>query len=326
MKVLVCKAPKKITIEEAKIPEIKNDKVLVKIEYCGICTYDLKRYLGLKDTNYPVILGHEPSGIVEETGSEVENFKEGDKVIVDVKIKCGKCINCLKGLESRCLNSEASNGFSQYILASQENVFKVSPNSDLVVGTLAEPLACIIHGFKKIKLRKENSFLVIGDGIMGMLASFVGKVIRNKSVTLAGHHNDRLKIAKRIGVDYVFNIKNTISKLNKFDNIVFTVEEKEIINNLNRFLYPGGNLVFIGELKGRLYNLDLNKIYSNEYILIGSKGYDREDFKISIEIIDKFSEILKGFISKIYNVNELEFALKDLKEKKILKGVLYLNN
>jgi len=324
MKILVCKAPRNITVEEVEIPKVKNDTILVKIKYCGICIYDLKRYLGRKKINYPVVLGHEPSGIVEEIGSDIKNFKRGDKVAVDVKIKCGKCANCLKGLESRCINSEASNGFSQYILVPENNVFKVLLKSDLSVATLAEHLACIIHGLKKINLMEKSSLLVIGDGIMGMLASFVGKTIKNLTATLAGHHDGRLNVAKKAGIDSV--CYPDVFKLNKFDNIVFTVEEKEILNNIDKHLSPGGTIVFIGELKDGMYNLNLNKIYSNEYALIGRKGYDREDFKTSVETLDKFSEILKVFISKIYNMDELEVGLNDLKERKILKGVLCLNN
>lgn len=314
----------KILVEEVEIPKVKNDTVLVKIKYCGICIYDLKRYLGRKKINYPVVLGHEPSGIVAEIGSDIKNFKRGDKVAVDVKVKCGKCANCLKSLESRCINSEASNGFSQYILVPENNGFKVLLNSNLSVATLAEPLACIIHGLKKINPTEKNSLLVIGDGIMGMLASFVGKTIKNLTATLAGHHDGRLNVAKKAGIDSV--CYPDVSKLNKFDNIVFTVEEKEILNNIDKHLSPGGTIVFIGELKDGMYNLNQNKIYSNEYVLIGRKGYDREDFKTSVETLDKFSEILKVFISKIYNMDELEVGLNDLKERKILKGVLCLNN
>ncbi|MHA1380651.1 MAG: zinc-dependent alcohol dehydrogenase [Candidatus Helarchaeota archaeon] len=326
MKVVICKAPKKIIIEEIEVPKIKNDEVLVKIKYCGICSYDLKRYLGLKKTNYPIILGHEPSGEVEKVGSFVKNFEPGDKVLIDVKILCGECINCQRGLNSRCENTEASNGFSQYIVVPKNNLFKISPGVELVTGILAEPLACIIHGFNKIKLKEKSDVLVIGDGIMGMIAAFIAKIIKKHIVTLAGHNNNRLQIATKVGIDFIINIKYNYSKLNKFDAIFLTVEEKKIINDITKYLYQGGDLVFIGELRKGIYNLNLNQIYSNEYKFIGSKGYNKKDFIIAVKIIEKFSKILRVLISKFYNLNELDIGFKDLKERKILKGVLCLND
>ena len=323
MKILVCESPRKISIKETKIPKIKENEILVKVKYCGICIYDLKRYLGLKDINYPVILGHEPSGFIVKTGKNVKGFRGEDKVVIDVKLKCGECINCKRGLESRCLISEASNGFSQYIAVPEENVFKISV--DLISGVFTEPLACIIHGFRKIKNMERKSFLIIGDGIMGILAGFVGKVMKKGKVTLLGHHGNRLKMAKYINLDRVLNIKNGIPELEKFDFIIITVEEKEILNELKQFLLSGGNVLIIGELKDGFYKFNFNDIYSNEWFIIGSKGYSREDFKNSVEIIEKYSGILKNFISKIYNINELELGFNDLEMRKILKGVLCLD-
>ncbi len=326
MKVIICEAPTKISIQEIKIPTIKENEILVRIKYCGICIYDLKRYLGAKNINYPLILGHEPVGIIEGAGKNVKNFNKGERVAVDVKLKCGECENCLSGLESRCIKSEASNGFSQYLAIPEENVYKLSSNLDLIIATLAEPIACLVHGFEKMKNLQKNSFLVIGDGIMGILGGFLAKKIKNGKVTLIGHHDNRLEIARKIGLDNLFNAKRNVPKLEKFNTIIFTVEDKEIFKNLKKLLKPGGNILFIGELIDGIYKFNFNEIYSNEYNLYGSKGYSRKDFKLAVEIIEKFSEFLKNFITKIYSINELEIAFKDLKNRKILKGVLNLTN
>jgi len=326
MKILVCEAPAKISIKEVEIPKIKENEILVKVKYCGICVYDLKRYLGLKNINYPLVLGHEPVGIVEDFGENVKKFSRGEKVAIDVKIKCGKCENCLKGLESRCIKSEASNGFSQYLAIPQENIYKLSSQIDLSVATLAEPLACLNHGFEKIKNHGKESFLIIGDGIMGILAGFLAKRMKNNSVTLLGHHSNRLKIAEKIGLKNLFNTKKNIPQIGKFDTIIFTVEEKRILENIANFLKPGGNILFIGELKKGIYKFNFNKIYTNEYNFYGSKGYSRENFKSAVKIIEEFWKFLKSLITKIYSINELEIAFEDLKNRKILKGVLNLNN
>ena len=131
MKAIVCEAPHKISVKTKETPTAKRGEVLVKLSYCGICVYDLKRFSGLKEVAFPLVLGHEPSGIVEEIGRGVQRVKKGDRVVVDVKVKCGECLHCIRGQESRCVKAEASFGFAQYILLPQENVYRISPDLDL---------------------------------------------------------------------------------------------------------------------------------------------------------------------------------------------------
>jgi L-iditol 2-dehydrogenase len=326
MKVVVCEAPRTISIQETPVPAIKNDHVLVKLNYCGICVYDLKRYLGLKDISYPIILGHEPSGVVEKTGKNVQNIQEGDRVAVDVKVKCGKCPACVRGMESRCFSAEASSGFSQYMLVPQQNVTKISPGLDLRVATLTEPLACILHGYSKLNLKNQQSLLVVGDGIMGVLAGFVGKVLQKKKVTLSGHTEQRMVIAHSFGVECVSPQKNSLASLHSYDTIILTVEEKDIINNLNKFLHPGGHLLFIGELNKGDYHLNLNTVYTSEYIFAGSKGYNGDDFKNAVGFIQRFQDTIEQFITRTYTIDELEAGFEDMLARKILKGVLCLNS
>jgi L-iditol 2-dehydrogenase len=324
MKVIVCGAPFKISVKTKKTPQAKRGEVLVRLSYCGICVYDLKRYSGLKEVDYPLVLGHEPSGIIEEIGEGVQSLKKGDRVVVDVKKKCGECPSCLRGQESRCVQAEASFGFAQYILVPQENAFKISPDLDLKIATLTEPLACILHGYRDLDLGRKKSLLIIGDGIMGILAGFVGKVLEKKAVTLLGHHKERCEIARVFGAECVLPHENKMDPIDAFDAIFFTVGAKEIIKNITKFLQPGGYMVFIGELKDKNLYVDLNAVYGNEYNMIGRKGYTREDFEQALRIIERYQGVFAEFISKVYPFDELSMGFEDLKTRNILKGILCL--
>jgi L-iditol 2-dehydrogenase len=326
VKVILCEAPHKLALSETEIPRAHNHEVLVKIEYCGICSYDLKRFLGLKKVTYPVVLGHEPAGRVVGTGAEVQGLKKGDRVAVDVKVRCGTCPSCLTGMESRCDQAQASNGFSQYLLVPAQNVVKVSPGVHLKAVTLTEPLACILHGYKKINARGIKDLLVVGDGIMGILAGFVGKIHLKKKVILLGHNRKRLGTAGKFGVEGVLSSENGILPMQVFDAVVLTVKEEKILTGLKKFLRPGGRVLLIGEMKNGSFPFDLNVIYSNEFVLFGSNGYTREDFKEALALIEKFPDILRNLISKVYRLEELETAFVDLQSRKILKGILRLHN
>jgi len=326
MKIILCEAPRKIALRQTEIPRVNDHEVLVKIEYCGICSYDLKRFLGLKKISYPVVLGHEPAGEVVKIGAKVRGLKKRDRVAVDVKERCGECPSCLRGMESRCEQAQASGGFSRYMLVPVQNVVKVSPDIDLKAVTLTEPLACIFHGYGKMKWRGIRDLLIVGDGIMGILAGFAGKMHRNKNVTLLGHHRKRLETVRSFGVAGVLSGKNPIPLSDLFDAVVLTVKEEKILADLKRFLHPGGTVLLIGEMKNGSFPFDLNMIYSNEFILIGSNGYTPEDFRDALALIEKYDPLLKSFISKVYRMEELETAFRDLQNKKILKGILRLHS
>lgn len=326
MKIILCEAPHKIAVRQAEIPRVNERDVLVKIEYCGVCSYDLKRFLGLKKISYPVVLGHEPAGRVIQTGKKVRGLKKGNRVAVDVKVRCGECPSCLRGMESRCAQAQASNGFSQYILVPAQNAVKVSSEIPLKVVTLTEPLACILHGYKKMNWKGIKDLLVVGDGIMGILAAFAGRVHWKKNVTLLGHNPKRLETARSFGVEGVQSEKNHIPPLDFFDTIVFTVKEEKGLADLKKILRPGGRVLLIGEMKNGSVPFDLNMVYSNEFILIGSNGYTREDFKDALVLIEKFPRILKCFISKVYRMDDLEAVFRDLQSRKILKGILRLHS
>jgi L-iditol 2-dehydrogenase len=326
MKIVLCEAPHKLVLQEAEIPRVHRLAVLVKIEYCGICSYDLKRFLGLKKIAYPVILGHEPSGEVVETGNGVRGIKKGDLVAVDVKERCGECAACLGGMESRCERAQASNGFSQYILVPAENVVKISSAARLKVATLTEPLACILHGFRKLKWDGTGDLLVVGDGIMGILAGFAGKVHHGKRVVLLGHHRKRLEAGGLFGGKAIMSGKADLPPLGPFDAVVLTVKEERILSGLKRFLYPGGRVLLIGEMRNGCLPFDLNMIYSNEFTVVGSNGYTREDFRDSLALIEKFPDMLGRLIDRVYGIQELETAFKDLQARKIRKGILRLHD
>lgn len=99
----VLEGVKTIVVKEVPTPEPKGNEVLVKVKACGICLNDYKVYSGArKNVRYPIIAGHEFSGIIEETGSTVRFFKKGGEVIVSPVTNCGVCYDCRNGFPHYC--------------------------------------------------------------------------------------------------------------------------------------------------------------------------------------------------------------------------------
>ena len=93
-----------LKIETILVPKVSPEEVLVNVKACGICGSDIHIvYEGVTPTAYsPITLGHEPSGVIAEVGSEVEGWKIGDRVTINTFLTCGKCINCLSGNSQIC--------------------------------------------------------------------------------------------------------------------------------------------------------------------------------------------------------------------------------
>jgi L-iditol 2-dehydrogenase len=90
-------------MEEAPVPEITEDQVLLKIKAFGVCASDMQIYHGLhKYAAMPVVMGHELSAVIEKAGSNVTDYKVGDKVTVEPQLYCGKCYPCKIGRFNVC--------------------------------------------------------------------------------------------------------------------------------------------------------------------------------------------------------------------------------
>ncbi|MCM8833391.1 MAG: alcohol dehydrogenase catalytic domain-containing protein, partial [Candidatus Omnitrophica bacterium] len=128
MKAAVLKEIEKLDIEEIKLPEPKNNEILIKVKSCAICGTDIKVFHhGHKHIVFPRITGHEVSGIVEKVGKNVKDFKEGDKVAVAPAVPCGRCYYCRKGQQTMCDNLKAigyhyDGGFAEYMLVPEDAV------------------------------------------------------------------------------------------------------------------------------------------------------------------------------------------------------------
>lgn len=104
MKVVRFQSPNNIVISYENIPEIKEDEVLIRVKYVGLCGTDLDIYENKAHfkVSYPMIGGHEFSGIIEAVGKSVKYIKVEDRVIGDVGVSCGKCEDCIRGDYCSC--------------------------------------------------------------------------------------------------------------------------------------------------------------------------------------------------------------------------------
>jgi L-iditol 2-dehydrogenase len=196
--------------------EVQKNQVKIKVAYTGICGTDIHTFTGqYKNSQTPVVLGHEFSGIVVEVGEDVTKVKVGDKVTSETTfVTCGECDYCLEKDYNLCahrkgIGTQINGSFAEYVISREESVHVLPDAVDLKAAALTEPLACCVHAsLEKTVVKKGDKVLIFGPGPIGLLQAQVVKA-QGAFVILAGITKDqkRLELAKSLGVDVAVDIQ-----------------------------------------------------------------------------------------------------------------------
>lgn len=198
-----------LRVEEAKKPEIGPRDVLIQVKACGVCGTDVHIYEGDKgaaEVTPPTILGHEFSGVVVETGAEVENCRAGDRVCIDPNCYCGTCEPCRNGVAHYCENmigygTTVNGGFAEYCAVNERQVYQLGENTSFEQGAMAEPVACCLHGIDMCEIQPGHQVVVIGGGMIGLLMMQLAKLAGAAKVALLEPVENKRAVAEKLGAD-----------------------------------------------------------------------------------------------------------------------------
>jgi L-iditol 2-dehydrogenase len=195
-----------IRVEQCERPQPGPSEILVRTRACGICSGDIMPwYLKRKA---PLVLGHEPVGVVEEVGSAVVNFRPGDRVFVHHHAPCFSCHACRRGNYVHCATWRATRitpgGMAEYFTASAANQLDTLRLPDALSdgdGVLVEPAACVVKSLRRSGLRPDDSILIIGLGIMGMMHVRIARAMGAGLIIGADLVEQRAQRARELGAD-----------------------------------------------------------------------------------------------------------------------------
>ncbi|HML21371.1 MAG TPA: zinc-dependent alcohol dehydrogenase family protein [Aggregatilinea sp.] len=167
--------PGRAGFSSAPVPEPGPDDVLIQVHAAGICGTDIHILKGEYEARYPLIPGHEFSGVVVSVGDNVTRFKVGDRVTADPNIPCNRCLACQRNEPNQCENLQAvgvtrDGAFAEYVVVPEGNVFAIGEMS-FAAAAMVEPLACVAWGLERLSIPPGASALVFGAGPMGCLLS-----------------------------------------------------------------------------------------------------------------------------------------------------------
>ncbi len=317
-----------IRIEELPKPKINDNEILVKTKACGICGSDVMEWYRAKKA--PLVLGHEMTGEVVETGKNVKSYKKGDIVFSTHHVPCNKCKYCLNDKHIACDTLKKTNfhpgGFSEFIRIPKINIengtFKLPKEIDFEDGTFIEPLGCVVRGQRIADIKKGDTVLVIGSGISGLLHIQLAK-LKGAKVIATDIDEFRLKSAKKLGADFVINAKEDVP--NKVKGLINQLADKVIVctgalpaikQALNSVEKSGTILWFAPTDPNTKVEIPFNELWMKGITLTTTYAAVEKDLKEAIELIKKRKINVKDMITHRLKLEEIKKGFKLVSEAK----------
>jgi len=215
----------------------------------GICGTDLHIFRGEYMAKYPIIPGHEFSGIIEEVGSQISQFNIGDHVAVEPNISCDLCFNCLNNRQNFCENWEAigvtrNGGISQYVIVPEKAVFLIN-KIPFENAAFMEPLSCVIHGVEKVNIQIGDRVVIFGAGPIGLLLLQVVRLKGATHVSVLENQAARADLAEQYGADQTFHELSDFKK-DDFDVVIDATGAISLMEMTIDLSRPGGRVLLFG--------------------------------------------------------------------------------
>lgn len=288
MKALVKKYPEKgLWLEDVPEPITGDNDVKIRIRKTAICGTDLHIYnwdeWSQKTIQTPRVIGHEYVGQIVEVGKNVQNWKVGQLVSGEGHIVCGQCRNCLAGNGHLCKNTvgvgvNRDGAFAEYLVIPQENVRRCEADIPEDMYAIFDPFGNAVHTALSFPLAGED-VLITGAGPIGIMAAAVCKFVGARHVVITDINDERLELAKRLGIQYTVNTAKedlgaVMAALNireGFD-IGLEMSGSEIaLNTMIDHMIHGGRIALLGLLKSDA-RIDWSKVIFNGLIIKGIYG------------------------------------------------------
>lgn len=341
MKVAVMNGIGKMGYTERDIPTPKDDEVLVKLEYVGICGSDMHYYetgaIGSYVVKPPFVLGHEPGGTVVEVGKGVKHLKVGDRVALEPGKTCGKCAFCRSGKYNLCpdvvffATPPVDGVFQEYVAHEAALCFKLPDNVSTLEGALIEPLAVGFHAANQGGAHAGQTAVVMGAGCIGLVSMMALKAEGVSRVYVVDIMQKRLDKALELGADGVINGKDedaveAVLRLTNGEGCDLAIETagtefttRQTISMTKK----GATIVLVGYSKSGEMNLPMSLALDKELTFKTVFRY-RHIYPMAIDAVASGKVNLKGIVTDVFDFDDIQNAMdRSISDKaNIVKAVV----
>lgn len=326
MKAAVMNGIGKMGFETRNIPAIKDNEVLVRIEYVGICGSDLHYYetghIGDYVVEPPFVLGHEAGGTVVETGKSVRGLLVGDRVALEPGKTCGQCEFCKTGRYNLCpdvifsATPPVDGVFKEYAAHEAGLCFKLPDGVSTLEGALIEPLAVGFHAVRQGDVQAGQVAVVTGAGCIGLITLMALKAVGISKVYVVDIMRKRLDKALELGATAVIHAGETdvvqaVQELTNgagFDLGIETAGAEITTSQLIHAAKKGATVVLVGYGKTGMMNLPLSLSLDKEIAFKTVFRY-RHIYPAAIEAVADGKVNLKGMVTNVFDFADIQNAM-----------------
>lgn len=318
-----------VRLEEMPIPKIGPGEVLFKVMACGICGSDVMEWYRIKKA--PKVLGHEATGEIVEVGKGAP-YEVGDRVFVSHHVPCNECHYCGGGHHTACETLHATNfypgGFAEYVRVPKINVEKgIYPLPDDMSyedGTFIEPLACVARGQRLANVQKDDSVLILGSGISGLLHIQLARALGVDNIIATDINEYRLKMAKKFGADEVIDAREDapaklleINDNRLVDKVISCTGATPAAMQALKSVDRGGTILFFAVPKpGVDLPIPINDFWRNEITIMTSYGAAPQDLEESLKLLSARKINVQDMITHRLSLDEAGQGFKLVAEAK----------
>lgn len=333
-------APMVMEAREAPMPIMGDDDVLIRLQVLGICGSDLHTFMhgmaGAKAVEYPFILGHEASGIVENVGKNVLKLQKGDRVVMEPGIPCCKCEYCLKGQYHLCPELRFwavppyDGCLQNYVVHPADFTFKLPDSVSLREGALVEPLSVGLSAADRGNIRPGETVVILGAGCIGLVTLQAAKAHGAGKVIITDVLPTRLESAKRMGgIPVLASRKGSTEEIISLTGgqgaqvVVDCCGKSQTLQQSLTISRPGGRIVVVGLAQNKIEGLHMSDFIDKELSVISVRRYHNH-FPVAISLIANGTVDVKHLISNEYLFKDTPSAFEDCikNQANIVKGII----
>jgi len=321
MKALVLEEVRGLRLRNVPEPELASHDILIQVKACGICGSDVHGYDGSTGRRIPpIIMGHEAAGVISKVGPGVRSFKVGDRVTFDSTVSCGHCAYCLVGEVNLCDNRQVlgvscgdyrrNGAFAEYVAVPEHIVYSLPDSFEYEKAALIEAVSIAVHAAKITNIEQGSTCVVIGAGMIGLLAVQAFKHFGCMKVFAVDLEQSKLDTAKKLGADdtflatdpYLFAKLNAAAGGRGIDIAAEVVGAQKSITTAIESVRRGGKVTLIGNLSPKV-EIPLQTVVTRQISLLGSCASAGE-YRECIELMESGSIDVSPLLSAVVPLSE----------------------
>jgi L-iditol 2-dehydrogenase len=319
-------------IRDVPEPIAPEDGLVLKVEACGVCGSDLRRWKeGPPQGVDGVVPGHEIGGVVTEVGSGITQYEPGDHLAIAPDIHCGQCYYCRRGMFNLCdtlhflgITPGYPGGFAEKMVLTKEVltlgvVHRMPDGLSFVEGALAEPCSSVLAAHQKAGTSLNDTVLVMGAGPIGCLHIVVAQA-RGARAIVSEPSEKRREMARRFRPEAVVDPFNEdlaacVGQLTGglgADIVICANPVAATQTQAVEIVRKGGRVVLFGGLPKAdpMTTLDSNRIHYGEIEVVGAFSYHPAFHELALDALERKLISADLLVSHSFDLEEIVEAFE----------------